>query len=104
MSRLKKGDPIVVISGADRGATGEILMVNRKHGKAIVEGVNMKWKHLRKSQENPQGARVQQEFPLDLSNLAYFDSDTEKGVRLGVEEIEGKRVRVMRPSGKRVDE
>ena len=104
MSRLKKGDTVVVLAGADRGKTGQILDLDAKSDKALVEGVNLKWKHLRRSQENPQGGRNRREYPVPVSNLAYWDAASSKGVRLGVEVKDGKKVRVMRPSGKAIEE
>ena len=104
MSRLKKGDTVVVLAGADRGKTGQILDLDAKSGKALVEGVNLKWKHLRRSQENPQGGRNRREYPIEVSNLAYWDADASKGVRLGVQIKDGRKVRVMRPSGKAIEE
>ncbi len=103
MTRLKEGDQVIVLSGADSGKTGRLISINRSGGMAVVQGINMKWKHLRKSQENPQGARVEREYPIDLSNLAYLDAATGKGVRLGAKIEGGKKVRVMRPSGKTVE-
>ena len=102
-TRLKQNDQVIVIAGADRGKTGTVIKIDRNSGKALVEGVNMKWKHLRRSQQNPQGGRVQREYPIQLSNLAYLDSESGQGVRLGYEIVDGKKVRVMRPSGKRID-
>jgi len=104
MGRLKKGDQVIVLTGADRGRTGRLLEVDTKHAQGIVEGVNMKWKHVRRSQEMPQGGRNQREYPIDLSNLAYFDAELGKGVRLGAEVRDGRKVRVTRPGGKVVDQ
>ena len=103
MTRLRQGDQVIVIAGADKGSTGRLLKIDRDAGKALVEGVNMKWKHLRKSQEHPQGARVEREYPIELSNIAYLDPETGKATRLGAAVVDGKKVRVMRPSGKPVD-
>jgi large subunit ribosomal protein L24 len=103
MGRLKQKDMVIVITGSDRGKTGRVLKLDRKSGKAVVEGVNMKWKHVRKSQEHPQGGRIQREYPLDISNIAFLDAATGKGVRLGATSSGGKTVRVMRPSGKPVE-
>ena len=102
-TRLRQNDNVIVIAGADRGKTGTVLKLDKSAGKALVEGINMKWKHMRRSQENPQGGRVQREYPIQMSNLAYLDSESGKGVRLGYEIVDGKKVRVMRPSGKRID-
>lgn len=103
MTRLKKGDSVVVVAGADRGKHGRIIDIDRKKGMALVEGVNMKFKHMRRSQEMPQGGRTEREYPVDVSNLAFQDPETGKGVRLGVEVKDGRKVRVMRPSGKTID-
>ncbi len=103
MTRLKKGDTIIVLAGADRGKTGRIIDIDRKKDMALVEGVNMKFKHQRRSQEMPQGGRTQREYPVDVSNLAYHDAESGKGVRLGASVVDGQKVRVMRPSGKQID-
>ena len=103
MTRLKKGDQVVVIAGTSRGTTGRVLDIDKKHGKALVEGVNMKHKHVRRSQEMPQGGRTRREYPVDLSNIAYYDAESGRGVRLGTAVVGGRKVRVMRPSGKQVE-
>jgi large subunit ribosomal protein L24 len=102
MTRLKKGDTVVIIAGSDKGKTGRLLSVDRKHDKVLVEGVNMKWKHVRKSQQNPQGGRNQREYPLHASNVAFWDEQAGKGVRLGASLEGGKKQRVSRSSGKSV--
>jgi large subunit ribosomal protein L24 len=101
MSRLKKGDTVIVIAGVDRGKTGRVLSVHPRTGRIVVEGVNMKWKHVRKSQNNPQGGRTQREYPLQASNVAFAVDG--KAVRLGSRIEGGKKVRVARPSGKPVE-
>ena len=103
MPRLKKGDPVIVIAGASRGKTGRIIEMDRKKDQALVEGVNMKFKHVRRSQEMPQGGRTQREYPVDVSNLAYHDAESGQGVRLGSSVVDGHKVRVMRPSGKQIE-
>jgi large subunit ribosomal protein L24 len=103
MSRLREGDTVVVLAGVDKGKTGRLLSVDRRKDRVVVEGVNMKWKHMRKSQEQPQGGRVQREYPLHVSNVAYWDSEAGKGTRLGARREDGKCIRVSRPSGRQVD-
>ena len=103
MTRLKKGDRVVVIAGSDRGKTGRLLAVDPRKSQVLVEGVNMKWKHVRKSQQNPQGGRTQREYPLHASNVAYWDEQAGKGVRLGATLEGGKKRRVARPSGKSLE-
>ena len=100
MTRLKKGDRVVVIAGSDRGKTGRLLAVLPRRDQVLVEGVNMKWKHVRKSQQNPQGGRTQREYPVHVSNVAYWDEQASKGVRLGAKLDGDRKQRVARPSGK----
>lgn len=61
---VKKGDLVEVLSGDDRGKRGKILEAMPGDGKIVVEGINRKWKHLRRSQQNPQGGRIEREFPI----------------------------------------
>ena len=103
MTRLKKGDTVVVIAGSDRGSKGRVLAVDPRKDQVLVEGVNMKWKHVRKSQQNPQGGRTQREYPLHASNVAYWDEQAGKGVRLGAQLEGGTKRRVVRPSGKSLE-
>jgi large subunit ribosomal protein L24 len=103
MSRLRKGDTVVMIAGADRGKTGRLLGLDRKNGRVLIEGVNMKWKHVQKSQDNPQGGRTRREYPVDISNVAYYDAESGKGVRLGAKGTGREKTRIMLPSGKAVE-
>ena len=103
MTRLKKGDQVIVMAGADRGKTGRILKMDRKHDRVLIEGVNMKFKHVRRSQEHPQGGRIQREYPVHVSNVAFHDAESGKGVRLGAAVEGGKKHRVTRPTGRKVD-
>ena len=70
--RIKSNDIVRVISGEDRGATGKVLRVDRKKGKLVVEGVNRVYKHVRRSQKNPQGGRVAKEAPIHASNVMLY--------------------------------
>ena len=101
MTRLKKGDTVIVIAGADRGKTGRVLSVSPRTDRIVVEGVNMKWKHVRKSQQSPQGGRTQREYPLHASNVAFAVAG--KAVRLGSKLEGGKKQRISRPDGKPVE-
>lgn len=78
---VKKGDQVIVITGNDRGTTGEVKEVLRKQNRVIVEGVNLRWKHKKPSQQNPQGERVQIECPIHASNVMLLDPQTGKGTR-----------------------
>ncbi len=82
---IKEGDSVVVIAGNDRSDTvRSVVQVDRERGKALVEGVNLVWKHVRRSQKYPQGGRLSKEMPVDISNLKYYCTSCAKGVRLGV--------------------
>jgi len=92
--RLKKGDKVVVVAGADRGKTGEVLGADAVTGRVLVKGVNVRTKHMRKTNENPQGGTTRKEFPVDASNVMLFSEKAKKGVRVRYELRDGKRVRV----------
>jgi len=66
---VKKGDTVKVIAGEETGKTGRVLQVMPAKQRAVVEGLNLVKKHMRKTQENPQGAIVEKESPIHLSNL-----------------------------------
>ncbi|MBX3465562.1 MAG: 50S ribosomal protein L24 [Planctomycetes bacterium] len=61
---VKKDDDVLVLSGADKGKTGKVLRAIPAKGEVVVQGVNRRWKHLRRTQQNPQGGRVEREFPI----------------------------------------
>ena len=98
-SHVRKGDLVTVIAGNDRGKTGEVVRVDLERGRVLVKGVNVRWKHLRKSQQNPQGGRVQREFPIHLSNVLLHDEKAGKGVRARRELRDGRKVRVSVATG-----
>jgi large subunit ribosomal protein L24 len=78
---VKKGDEVVVLAGAEKGKRGKIIAVNPKSSRVIVEGVKMIKRHTRKSQERPQGAIVEREGTLHLSNVmkaGLFDARAAK--------------------------
>ena len=68
-SKIKKGDKVVVISGAEKGSSGAVLEVQAKRDRIIVENINMRKKHERKTQDNPEGAIVERELPIHISNV-----------------------------------
>jgi len=92
---VKKGDQVVVIAGADKSDTPhEVLSCDSEGGRVFVKEVNMRWKHLKRSQQNPQGGRVRKEFPIHASNVLLYSEKAKKGVRVHFETIDGKKVRV----------
>src|SRR5690606_33411927 len=94
-SHVKKGDKVVVIAGAHKSnEPHEVLRVDRDAGRVLLGGVSLRWKHERRSQQNPAGGRVQKEFPIALSNVLLFSEKAGKGVRTRTEVVDGKKVRV----------
>ena len=80
--RIRKGDRVKILAGRDRGKTGKVLHVYPKKNRALVEGINMVKKHMRKSQQNPQGAVTQKELPIQISNLSLLDPVSNKTTRI----------------------
>ena len=72
-SKIKKGDTVEVIAGDDKGKSGKVLQVLPETSRALVEGLNFVKKHMRKSQDNPQGGVFDREAPIHLSNLKKTD-------------------------------
>jgi len=78
---VRSGDQVIVISGNDKGSTGVVLRALPKADRVIVQGVNLRWKHHKPTQQKPQGERVQTESPIHVSNVMHLDPKTGKGVR-----------------------
>ncbi len=102
MNRVKKGDTVVVISGKDKGKKGIVLNVNPKADKVTVEGINIVTKHQKPSQQNQAGGIVTKEAPIHISNVMPFDPESGKGVRVGYQIKDDKKVRVSVKSGKEI--
>jgi large subunit ribosomal protein L24 len=98
--RIRVDDMVEVIRGDDRGKRGKVLSVDAKAGKVVVEGVNLVYKHVRRSQRNPQGGRLRREMPVDVSNLALIDPQTDEPTRVGVRYLDdGSKERYSKKSG-----
>jgi large subunit ribosomal protein L24 len=78
---VKNGDQVIVIAGNDKGRTGAVVAVDTKRTRVTVEGVNIRTKHQKPTQQNPQGERVEREFPIHASNVQLLDPATGKGTR-----------------------
>ena len=100
-AKLKKGDKVVVLAGKDKGKEGEIVSVDPKAGKAVVEGINVAIRHVKQSQ-NAQGGRQPKAMPVDLSNLAYLDANG-KATRVGFKTEGDKKVRFAKSTGDVID-
>ena len=97
-AKIRKGDTVVVLSGKDKGKTGEVIRSMPKDMKVLVSGVNVHARHRKPSQTNPQGGIERKEAPLHVSNVAIATSDG-KPTRVRFEERDGKKVRVAAKTG-----
>ena len=96
-AKLRKGDKVIVLAGKDKGKQGEIVSVDPKAGKAIVDGVNVAIRHQRQTQTS-QGGRMPKALPIDLSNIAIVDANG-KASRVGFRMEDGKKVRFAKTTG-----
>ena len=103
IARIKKNDTVVVTKGESAGQTGKVLRVLPKKDKAIVQGVNVIKKAVRRSETHPNGGYLEREAPVQLSNLMPYDPDKKKGVRVKVVREGDKSVRKSKASGKSLD-
>ena len=96
---IKKDDKVVILSGKDKGKTGEVTQSLPKDGKVVVAGVNIITRHRKPSQTNPQGGLERREAPMFASKVALVDPKSGKATRVRIEEKDGKRVRIAVKSG-----
>ena len=102
--KIRKGDTVVVLSGKDKGKTGEVTKSMPKDGKVVVSGVNVAVRHRKPSQANPQGGLERREAPMHVSKVAIADPKTGKATRVRFEtNKDGKKVRVAVKSGELIN-
>ena len=99
MARIKTGDTVMVIAGSDKGKVGKVLRIITDKDRVVVEGINRVWKHVRPTQRNPQGGRIQKDNPIHISNVQPLDPATGKGTRVRAEIRDGVKHRVAVKSG-----
>ena len=99
IARIRKNDTVIMIHGNDAGKTGTVKSVNAKEGTAIVTGLNVHKKAVRRT-ERTQGGLVDREFPIPLCKLMPYDADAKKGSRVATVEKDGKKARKLKASGK----
>ena len=102
-AKIRKGDTVVVLSGKDKGKTGEVVRSIPKDSKVVVAGVNVAVRHRKATQANPQGGLERKEAPMHVSNVAVADPKTGKPTRVRFEERDGKKVRVAAKSGELIN-
>ena len=101
--KIKKGDQVVILSGDDKGKTGEVVKAMPKENKVVVAGINMAKRHQKPSQENA-GGIVSKEMPIHVSNVALIDPKSGKATRVAMRVEEGgRKVRVAKRSGDAID-
>lgn len=94
-AKLKKGDPVIVIAGAERGKTGKVLSVHLMERTVVVEKLNMIKRHTKPNQKVRQGGILEREAPMAISNVMYYSANLQKRVRVGFKALEsGQRVRI----------
>ena len=101
-AKIRKGDKVIVLSGRDKGRTGEVFEVRPEQEKALVRGINMSKRHQKQTQAQ-EGGIISKEQPIHLSNLAYVGKDG-KPTRVGFKiQADGTKVRVAKSSGAEID-
>lgn len=102
--KLKTGDNVIVITGKDKGKTGKVMRVMKKTNKVVVEQVNFRTRHMKKTQTRA-GEIIKYEAPIDASNVMLVDPKTGKRTRIGYKKLEnGKLIRIAKKSGQEVVE
>ncbi len=103
MNKIRKGDSVIVLTGRDKGKTGDVLKV-LSNDRALVNGVNLVKKH---TKANPMtgatGGIVEQEASIHISNIAIFNSKTNKADKVGIQVKDGKKVRVFKSDASKID-
>ncbi len=101
MRKIHKGDTVIVIAGKDKGKQGEVLRVDGINNKIVVAGVNVAKKHTKPNPaKNEVGGVVDKVMPIDVSNVAIYNSETMKADRVGFKDEDGKKVRIFKSNGK----
>jgi large subunit ribosomal protein L24 len=97
---IKTNDIVIVIAGDDKNTRGKVLRIDHQAGKVVVEGVNRVYKHVRRSQRNPQGGRLNKEMPVQISNVLLICNKCNRGVRTGARfQKDGSKERFCRKCG-----
>ena len=102
MNKIKKEDTVQIITGAYKGETGRVIKIYTQKNRALVEGVNKAKKHMKPTQENPQGGIIEKELSIHLSNLSLVHKG--KKVKVGYKLLDnGKKVRINKANGNTID-
>ena len=98
--KIKKGDRVIVLTGKDRGKSGEVIRTLPKEGKVIVDGVNVAKKHQRATRATVQGGIIDKDMPLPISSVAIISPGDGRPTRIGYRyDDQGRKVRICRRTG-----
>jgi large subunit ribosomal protein L24 len=102
-AKIRKGDKVVVLSGRDKGRSGEVIEVRPDEDRAVVRGINMVKRHQKQTAQQ-EGGIISKEAPVHLSNLAYADPKDGKPTRIGFKVMkDGRKLRIAKRSGVEID-
>ena len=102
-AKIRKGDKVIVLTGRDKGRTGEVIEVRTEEGRALVRGVNLVKRHQKQSAQQ-EGGIISKELPVHLSNIAIADPKDGKPTRIGFKiGSDGRKVRIAKRSGAEID-
>lgn len=97
--KIRKNDKVIVVAGKDRGKIGKVIQLLPEENKVVVEGVNIRYKHLRPKKQNEKGQRIEVSGPLHVSNVMLVDPKTDRPTRLGFKILTNKeKVRIAKKS------
>ncbi len=99
--KIKRGDKVQIIAGKDKGKEGKVLVVDKKNNKVIVEGANKVKKHVKPSPAHPQSGIIEQEAPIDASNVMFVYAG--KPTRIGYKVEDGIKQRIAKSTGEVID-
>lgn len=101
--KILNGDKVKVITGSFKGTVGDVIKVDPKNEKVMIEGVNLQKKHVKPSELNPEGGIIEKEGWIHVSNVALYDPKAKTGSKVGYKEDKnGKKVRYFKKSGQLV--
>ena len=106
--KIRKNDTVMIIAGNDTGKTGKVLKVFPKESRLIIEGINLRKRHTKPNQKNPQGGIIEKEAPIHISNVMILDPKTNEPTRVGAQIIldentgKKKRTRISRLTGEMI--
>ncbi len=103
MQRIRQNDLVEVVAGVEKGKRGRVVRVVPRKDQVIIQGLNLRYKHVRRSQKHQQGGRVRREMPIHISNVMLIDPSSDRPSRSRVQSHGEKKIRVAVRSGEALD-